>query len=286
MLHPRLQPSRRLLVPDQISVVVGRDPRVDVVLDEPRVSKRHALLERDDDRWCVTDLGSKNGTTVNGEPAARVRLRDGDWISFGGFVAQFAALSDRAVSRLDAEREWRRQTSAECAREVVAAGTRDELLRRFLAAALELTGTERGFVVTRTTEGRLQIEAAAPFGSGREPAAFEGSVGVVEQVLRTGNPVVLSNVREHGTLGARPSVVERRLSAIACVALRDARSGSRAIYLDGSKPGPGFTDLDLEILDGLADQVSLALASFELHSRIEAMFGAASRPTLLGIACD
>jgi hypothetical protein len=65
-------------------VVLGRSRECDCVLAEPSVSRRHAGLRRDGPRWLLRDLGSRNGTRVNG-----VRLLDeaevaaGDRVSFG-----------------------------------------------------------------------------------------------------------------------------------------------------------------------------------------------------------
>jgi hypothetical protein len=65
-------------------VVLGRSRDCDCVLAEPSVSRRHAELRREDGRWLLRDLGSRNGTRVNG-----VRLLDeaevcpGDRVSFG-----------------------------------------------------------------------------------------------------------------------------------------------------------------------------------------------------------
>ena len=68
-------------------VLIGRDPeaqfRMDPNLDR-LVSARHARLDREGDGWVLTDLGSRNGTFVNG---ARVegacRLRPGDRVQLG-----------------------------------------------------------------------------------------------------------------------------------------------------------------------------------------------------------
>jgi pSer/pThr/pTyr-binding forkhead associated (FHA) protein len=47
-------------------VSVGKGTANDIVLDDGTVSRLHALLEAFDEGWCVNDLGSSNGTFVNG----------------------------------------------------------------------------------------------------------------------------------------------------------------------------------------------------------------------------
>ena len=68
-------------------VVLGRDPTVDIVVDDPGVSRRHAALRvvRDggDVVATVHDLGSTNGTYVNGERVADAALRVGDQLTLG-----------------------------------------------------------------------------------------------------------------------------------------------------------------------------------------------------------
>jgi pSer/pThr/pTyr-binding forkhead associated (FHA) protein len=64
---------------------VGKAPENDVALaDDPTASHLHAMLERFPAGWCVTDLGSSNGTWVNGERIwSSHRLRHGDEIRVG-----------------------------------------------------------------------------------------------------------------------------------------------------------------------------------------------------------
>lgn len=68
-------------------VVVGRSPGADIVISEPYVSGRHARFSLQGPALIVEDLGSTNGTVVNGhmivEPAI---LRDGDEIEVGDVV--------------------------------------------------------------------------------------------------------------------------------------------------------------------------------------------------------
>ena len=64
-------------------VLVGRAPTADVRIDDPRVSRLHARIEMRDDGIYVEDLGSRNGTSVNGVASAAVRLAPGDEIGIG-----------------------------------------------------------------------------------------------------------------------------------------------------------------------------------------------------------
>ena len=68
-------------------LTVGRLPDNDLVVDDPSVSKRHAVLRWDNvaRRCTVRDLGSRNGTTINGDYVRdpNTMVSDGDMLSFG-----------------------------------------------------------------------------------------------------------------------------------------------------------------------------------------------------------
>jgi len=65
-------------------ILVGRAPSADVCIDDPRVSRLHARIEMRDDGVYVEDLGSRNGTLVDGEPVVNGRqLATGDEITIG-----------------------------------------------------------------------------------------------------------------------------------------------------------------------------------------------------------
>lgn len=63
--------------------VIGRLKSCDICLADANASREHAALEREGTGWVLVDLGSTNGTLLNGEKIDRVRLRDGDLIVIG-----------------------------------------------------------------------------------------------------------------------------------------------------------------------------------------------------------
>jgi predicted component of type VI protein secretion system len=65
--------------------VVGRDPGADIAIDDESVSWNHLEIESRGGVLMATDLDSRNGTALNGEPLDRPRrLRDGDVLALGG----------------------------------------------------------------------------------------------------------------------------------------------------------------------------------------------------------
>lgn len=91
---PSLEPAgSALLSPPAVetgrALVLGRGPACDLDVPDLTVSRRHAALSHDDAGWAIADLGSRNGTWVNGwrvhephclAPGDAVRLGDADWV--------------------------------------------------------------------------------------------------------------------------------------------------------------------------------------------------------------
>lgn len=65
-------------------LLIGRHHSCDVVLNEPTVSRWHARLIFRDGVWILHDLGSKNGTVINGLRIARCEVRPADRLLVGG----------------------------------------------------------------------------------------------------------------------------------------------------------------------------------------------------------
>jgi FHA domain-containing protein len=68
---------------------IGRSQESDIVINDPNVSRRHARISRADNGFVVEDLGSTNGTLLDGAPIDRERIEGGDELTFGQTTARF-----------------------------------------------------------------------------------------------------------------------------------------------------------------------------------------------------
>ena len=71
---------------------LGRSPDNDLILRDPATSGHHARVERRGDQFFIVDLGSTNGTLVNGEPVQEKELNHDDRITIGQNAVHFALL--------------------------------------------------------------------------------------------------------------------------------------------------------------------------------------------------
>jgi diguanylate cyclase (GGDEF)-like protein len=87
---PGLSMGTRYVLGDA-PVLLGRDLKCDICIDDPSVSRHHARFQPDGDGFCVIDLQSTNGTSVNKVPVTQCKLKDGDDLRVGNCVYRFLA---------------------------------------------------------------------------------------------------------------------------------------------------------------------------------------------------
>ena len=75
-------------------ILIGRSPELDLVLAEDKVSRKHAKIRLDGQDLQIIDLGSTNGTYVNGERIRRQQLNPDDRILIGTSIARIISGSD------------------------------------------------------------------------------------------------------------------------------------------------------------------------------------------------
>jgi len=162
-------------------IVIGRSSELDMVLVEEMVSRKHARIALADGTISIEDLGSTNGTFVNGEKVQQGTLREGDRVLIGTNILKVVAapqdaearanLKAMAVGRVTAKQQQQPGRAEEAPR---MSGILEEIP---LPDLLQLFGTSRkaGVLVLRSAgrEGRIYLN------DGRiRFAEFEGVPGV------------------------------------------------------------------------------------------------------------
>jgi hypothetical protein len=105
-------------------IIIGRSSDLDMVLVEDMVSRKHAKISTQGSQILIQDMGSTNGTFVNGEKVKKVRLKEGDRILIGTSIMKLVSVDGLAMTgtaqaaeaearaRLEAGAARRPQTSA------------------------------------------------------------------------------------------------------------------------------------------------------------------------------
>ena len=74
---------------DREEVFIGRNSQNDIWIEDSSVSGRHCSVTRDERRYTLTDLGSTNGTRLNGAPVTKARLKPKDIVQVGNVEVMF-----------------------------------------------------------------------------------------------------------------------------------------------------------------------------------------------------
>lgn len=181
-------------LPVNREIVVGRSSELDMVLVEDMVSRRHAKIIVTDDQIFIQDLGSTNGTFVNGEKIKRAKLSEGDRILIGTSIIKLVAADPSSTAASPQKMEASVRARPTQARTM--SGSIDEVP---LPDLMQLFSTSKksGVLVIRTddAEGKVFLEKGS---------IIFASVNDQEEV-----PPLKSLIRilswEHGTFDMEPA---------------------------------------------------------------------------------
>jgi DNA-binding NtrC family response regulator len=174
-------------------VLVGKSAACDLRLTDSTVSRRHVALELDDKGLVLRDLGSSNGTEVEGVTAREVVLRGGETIRLGGSAIRIELGSEEHVVPAPDEAHFGAFVGASPAArrlypelEKLAAQSGAVLLegeagtgKELMAAAIHEAGPRKNgpFVVFERGSGTVQEAEEALFGRGEAPGLLEQANG-------------------------------------------------------------------------------------------------------------
>ncbi len=264
------------------AVAVGRDATSDIAVLDLRASREHCRIERHGERFLLVDLGSQNGTRLNGLLVERAALKPGDQIGVGGAQIWFEEapppddmeLSDTMVTSAEAlGLEAGADSLRRLQRVTMALNSElhlDPLLRIIIDHLVEISGAERGFLVLSAGERRPLVRVARNFEQEdvREPdAGFSASI--VERVRKTGEPLVTANAVEDDRFQDTLSINAIRARSVMCLPFRQRGQVMGAAYLDNRLQMGAFGEIERDTLMSLVDLAAAAIERARLYEENE-----------------
>ena len=283
--HLKIQDATgsRLVRLDHPVFTIGRRIGADLRCDSSDVSREHATIRRDGDRYVLRDCGSHYGTYVNGERIEERSLVDGDYIQFSRSRAiellfQTGDTSRPSLSQGSSGATDLRQLAAimDIVRALGSGRVLDDVLSLVVDAALDVTKAERGFVML--VNDRAELELTVARGKSRQTltgSSFATSVKIPRDVFKTGHSQFVEDLeRQPGhqytvSMGIRHVIcVPLRVAAILTAAHAVADSGRiiGVLYVDGPGPSPRKSSSALSALEAFATQATLAIESARLYA--------------------
>ena len=292
----------------ETAVIVGRGRGVDLKIEDASVSRNHARLDAVSEQWQVSDLGSANGTFLNGRPLSRpTSLHDGDLVAFGGVISMYHAGRDgmadsrktSGVRFIDQSQRHHRVVSSLPAQDAAAdpfAGLDFDEARRVFTRRLsflnalgrlsaEVFDEERlvAFVLDEIFATLPQAERAVLLlrddASGElVPRAARARSGplpdvevsrtIMQDAYRRREALLLLDVQADRRYAEAESVRALNLRSVICAPLVSAGQAFGVLQVETGPASGQLTSADLSLVAGIAGTVSITLAYARVHARL------------------
>jgi two-component system NtrC family sensor kinase len=277
--------------------VIGR-AGCEVVILDPAVSRAHARLQFDraSGRWMLEDLGSTNGTRLNGERlTARSQVRPGDEIGVGDTSLLFGGRAESAGPKLWLDEPGEALVShtvleafpvdmntgpsavieaddggaltlrlvLDLVAEVNALLDRDLLLNRTLERIFDILPAERGYILTDEGEAGLTLKASLCRGD--DAGQIPISRTIINQVVEEQAGLVTANAMNDERFDRQSSVISIGMRSAVCVPITGRDRVAGIIYLDVNSARHRYTVDQLKLLTAVGYHIGLALENVRLH---------------------
>jgi transcriptional regulator with GAF, ATPase, and Fis domain len=274
---------RTVLNLDQEVVRLGRAQDNDISVLDLRASRHHCRVERHDGgQFLLVDLGSQNGTRVNGQLVDRALLKAGDEIRVGHARIYFeqapppdafetGVVPDTESPPADADdRADRLERLRRIAKALNSELHMDRLLEIILDHVVEVSGAERGFLVVVSDDGRPVARVARNFEQ-EDIESPEGafSASIVRQVMKSGEPVLTANAVEDARFADTLSINAIRARSVMALPFRVRGRILGAVYVDNRLQRGAFGAAEVETLMSLADLAGSAIERARLYDENE-----------------
>jgi len=280
---------------DKDWIKIGRSRDSDIVLSDIALSRRHAEILKRGDEFFLRDLGSVNGTRLNGERIkTERRLYPGDIIRIADYVLTFCDVGDPDEVTLKlgihaypareftspqtpealAPEEMARQTRildilSRAAGALVAHRPLDELVELVLDELLDVTPADRGALVLLEGDPRVAVVKASRSRVGPPIAVISRTIA--RKVVGERLALLIPKVFEDAAFADKESIVGAGIrSAMAAPLWLTSAPDEEGdviglVYLDTCREGPAFGEEDLRVLTALANLAATRIASARLQ---------------------
>jgi putative nucleotidyltransferase with HDIG domain len=276
------------------SRTIGRSDDADIIIDEPRLSRRHARLTlRSDGTVSVEDLGSMNGIFVNGVRQQEATLAIGDRVDFASVEYSLESapapapsavrpsatdqtivrlpLTERVVQAVD---RVALEALLATSRELMACGDLNGLLNRVLDRMQTILEPDRSAILLfDAATGELKPRMVRPPGAYTSVSDFASSTAVREAIAAREALVALDTRLDARLLGAE-SIVAAGVTATICVPLLGRHGPIGALYADQRSRKHQFTPAQTQYAAAFAAHVAAALETAQLYEDRERHFRA------------
>jgi len=234
------------------ALTIGRDRANGVQLRDPAVSRQHCVVEPMGGRFRLRDLGSRQGTFVNGLPVRQRILEEGDRITVGNSAFLFLQEEEQP----DASSASLPAALLEMGPALQALRATEPLARRFLKLVLEILPAERAALLLFDRAGEIESTFALDRAGSAEP--FTVSRTLVQRIL-AGRSAILAKDVFHG---AGWDTGEARIRSLIAVPLSSPEGPLLgALYLDTLEEGVRFDETHIELAMAACGMAAVALAA-------------------------
>lgn len=278
----------------QGNYTVGRSSGCDLVINDSTVSREHARVEVADEKTIsLTDLGSHNGTTVNGYAINdTVKLQTNDIVSFGRVQFKITPSSEKtaatAFSLGDSEQDLANatllpikealrplpakvidnpqvfQAISEMGRMLILPGSGEEMFEKALELLQDVIPTERVAILLSEPEGE-ELYLAASRVSGRRPLdSFTISRTIVRELLNQKNAILISDPRADSRFAQQQSIVGSGIRSAMAVPLFDEDKVLGILYADTSNPVHRYSEDFLRVTATFGNILAAKIANQSL----------------------
>lgn len=299
---------------------IGRHPDNTIQILDRIISKNHCELVAEGGGYIIRDVGSMNGTYINGVRVESAPLRDGDEISLGttrlvfsesdasplpkqqGPTTQTGSSESNLLSRVtimpgmldshirtrlegEKERDFRPEKEIkdekqlrrdyeklriahELAKAVGLEPDLDRLLMKILDKTFDLLPADRG-VILLVNQSTNELEARAVKQKNQNDEEIVLSTTIINEVLEKKTAVLSSDAAMDSRFSGAHSIIMQGIRSTMCVPMLHHDELLGIIHLDSQIIANAFTEKDLQILTGIANQAATAIDNAEKARKLE-----------------